>query len=159
LNWDAFLRRARQWGWERGVYLACRLASELVGAAVPPEVLLHLKPGELSEHVVEVARTRVLVEKEGEVPMSPNLVQMWKHRSLWGKARLVLKRVFLPRTDLAAHHGIRVDSWKLNLLYALRPGALMLRHARLVWGLTSGNREITSRNDRQYLISQWLSKA
>ena len=35
LDWDKILKRAKKWGWERGIYLSLRLAREFLGAEIP----------------------------------------------------------------------------------------------------------------------------
>ncbi len=63
LDWAVVVERAQRWRWERGVYLALRLAADLVGAAVTESVLSALRPADLSETVLATARSQLFTEK------------------------------------------------------------------------------------------------
>jgi hypothetical protein len=44
LDWDYFIKSARSWGIEAGVYYSLKRSSELLGAPVPASVVTALKP-------------------------------------------------------------------------------------------------------------------
>jgi hypothetical protein len=60
VEWKQLQLRAREWRVEKYVYLTLQLANELLGAAVPEEVLADLRPNGFDQKVMSLARTEIL---------------------------------------------------------------------------------------------------
>jgi hypothetical protein len=64
LDWSEFVRCVSNWRCSRGAYLGLRICRDLLGAAVPEEVLAALRPPEFDESWMELALELVLAVPE-----------------------------------------------------------------------------------------------
>ncbi len=158
LDWSTIVRRARDWGWERGVYLALRLAQELVGATVPLEILDQLKPVGADDRLVRVAKEQVFTDRIATSDVSTNLAIVLEHRNVWLKGRLLVSSLFLSRSRIAHMYGVDSRSWKIYYYYVLRIRGLLLRNLRVAWMQKSGNREVSEIATRKFILSDWMSR-
>jgi hypothetical protein len=158
LDWDALLQRAERWRWQRGVFLALRLARDLVGADVPEEVLARLRPTGFDERIAHMARLQILGDTAVARELSPRFAIMWKERDTRHKVRAIMERVFLPRYQLAQRFGHEPTTRSIMMLYVWRLRELMRRYARQAWDLRRGDTAITDLTDRRNQLAVWLSE-
>jgi len=159
VDWDVLVQRAEQWNWRRGVYLALRLAQELVGAAAPPEVMRRLMPLDFDEHVAAAARRLILADRLVLSSVSPNLVRMWKERSVRAKGRVLAQRLFPSRAVLARIYAVPSRSPRIYLYYLIHQSMLLRRSGQAVWKLMHDDRNVAMLVDRKYILLDWLSKS
>jgi hypothetical protein len=156
IDWDAVCRRSEQWRWSRGVYVALALSRRLVGAEVPPEVMVRLEgPG--SADAIASA-DRLLWTAPGELAAFVPGVGVfgthagWSHRIRRGLARLVLSRA-----ELAWMYSIPPDTPWLLLYYVRRAGYLLRMHAPSAMRLIAGrNPELLALAERRERMERWL---
>ena len=127
-DWTTFRDRARAWGAERSVLATFGLTERLLGwrrpATVPPD--LALPSGEFD--VVGLSE-RLMFEESGRLAPNVNVVRLWGDASPVEKARLLLKRIFLPRAEMGFYFGLPADSPRLLFLYPLRAWQLLTRYS------------------------------
>jgi hypothetical protein len=153
MDWTRVALSAREWGAARYVGLTLHLARSLLAAEVPDDVLERLVPGGVDRQILETARESVLA-RTGYGQGIPFFDRRGaKSRS--DKARLVWKRAFLSRGELAAIYPASRDSRSLWLYHALR-----FRDAIRAFGfhtLKRGLPVIRNRGqDRSVSLANWL---
>lgn len=119
-DWQRTLERAERWGWQRGVYLALRLARELTAANVPADILERLRPADTTEAVLETARAQIFTDKGFAFSISVPFAEFLGSRRLRDKIRIFWQRVFLPRAIIAAHYSVPMDSVRIYSCYLRR---------------------------------------
>lgn len=154
-DWQQFISRAFDWKWDRGVYLTLRLAKELLGAAVPDEVLRELQPKNFHPYLLEIARSQMLSDD----PLIGTITYPfadWHVAGLWKKISIFWQRWFLPKPLLADRFKILPNSLIIYLYYPVRFFDLLIRYARPAYNLWKGNQVITPFVERKGLLQEWL---
>ncbi|MBU1050865.1 nucleotidyltransferase family protein [Candidatus Bipolaricaulota bacterium] len=156
-DWGTVQQRAEAWGWGRGVYLALRVAQELVGANVPGDVLRQLEPFAFEETVVATARNQIFTSWTPTGFLSRELARLMGRDNLWASLRDFARRIFLPRVVLAKHYSVSANSPKVYLYYLVRFKDVLVRHGRTAWRILQKDPEIAPLADRTRDLLDWLS--
>jgi hypothetical protein len=157
LDWDLVVRRAKQWGWTRGVYLALRVAQELVGAAVPAQVLEDLRSGDADNDAMQAARDQIFTNGAIIQKVTTNLAVVLKHRSIWRKVEALGRNVFVSRRFLAKRYGLPLNAWVLPFYYVVRMKELLLRYSGVIGSLALDDRATSRLAERTFFLSDWMS--
>lgn len=158
LSWPQVVQRTRRWQWGRGVYLALRLAQEMVGAAVSEEVLGELRPPALDESLVTTARMQIFTEKRLTSTISRNMTELWGSQGLKGKLRAFWHSLFLPKAILAKQYAVHPDSLKLYLYYPVRLKDMLARYWQVTLKLYRGDPALTPMAQRKTALQKWLAE-
>jgi hypothetical protein len=156
IDWDAVCQRGEQWGWLKGVSVALALSHRLLGAAVPPDVLLRLENSSRAD-LIDVA-DRLLWTTASESSAFAAGVSVFGGHSGWARRiRDGWTRMALSRAELAWRYSIRPGSPWLPLYYVRRLCYLLWTHAPAAMRLV-GDRDpdllaLAERRDR---MRQWL---
>jgi hypothetical protein len=156
LLWPAVVARARAWRGTRGVFLALQLARDMVGAAVPAQVLRELCPDACPDSVLHNARTQVLTEVTAGAPLSPNIVE-WHDAAWHKKMALFVRNVCVPKAVLARRYGVRATSPALYLYYPVRLMTLWARYSRTLFRLWRGAATVSPRARSKHTLHHWLA--
>jgi hypothetical protein len=113
LDWQTIAELAVCQGWQRGVYLALRLARELAGADVPADILARLRPADMTEAVLETARAQVFTDKSLAISVPVPFAELLESRRFWDKIRIFRRRVFLPKAVIASIYSVPMDSVRI----------------------------------------------
>ncbi len=159
LSWPQVVARARRWRWERGVYVALRLAKELLGAAAPNDVLQALRPASFDETLIATARTQLFTDRQAAHTLSPNLVRMWGEIGLWGQTHEFWRSLFLPRSQMASIYAVPLDSPRLSLYYGVRLKDMLSTYWRIAFDLWGGTSTLTPIAQRKSDLLAWLMEA
>ncbi|HRJ42452.1 MAG: nucleotidyltransferase family protein [Caldilineaceae bacterium] len=157
LDWSLVMARARNWQAQRGVYLALRLAQEMVGAAVPEVVLAGLRPADLDEAIVAAARSQTFSDWRMGRTISPNLANQW-YGGLADKIGGLWRTVFLPKPVISAQYGVSVHSPRIYLYYPVRLKDVLVRHWRTAWQLYRGDNSLTPLARHKAMLLRWLAE-
>ena len=158
LDWHIVCRRARQWGWRRGTHLALRLASELLGAAVPEEIVHDLRPAGFSEAIAAAAKGEVLADKATATALTFSLAQLWTTKGPYARVVHLCRMVFPSTLKMSTMYPASPDSPKIYLYYPVRLLHVLRRYARMTWCLLRGNRDLTPLAERGNTLFAWLSE-
>ncbi|MGA9350203.1 MAG: nucleotidyltransferase family protein [Anaerolineae bacterium] len=165
MDWEQVQLRAHQWGTGKYVYLTLHLARELLGAAVPDEILDTLRPDDFDLQVVAGARERIFSDRDSTADassLSPNLAQLWGPRRLQDKAILLLKSAFPSPEVMAQMYPALPDSKRIYLYYPVRLKDLLLRYGRAAWRLLRRDEEmlaLAKREKEKTALRDWLASA
>jgi hypothetical protein len=158
LVWPDVVMRAQAWRWTRGVFLALKLARDLLGAAVPTTALQELRPASLPDDVLVSARTHVLTCVTSEPTLSPNVVA-WHDAAWHRKVTLLARNVCVPTTALARRYGLRAHSPMVYLYYPVRLMTLLGRYGRTILDLWRGAMKLPPHARSKHTLHHWLNDA
>lgn len=160
LDWQVVTEKAKQRKWVRGVYLAMVIASEFVGADVAKDVLERIRPADMTDSVLNAVETQILAEKTFTASVPEHFAKLLANKSRIEQIEIFLKRVFLPRSTIAANYLVPSDSFKVYMYYPRRFLDVLLRHGRTFRYVTKHNDNdppLRTLINRKALISAWLS--
>jgi hypothetical protein len=160
LDWALVERRARRWRAERCVYLALRLAVELLAAAVPEGLLQALRPDALDPHLVAWAREQTVTGPGPDLPQLHNLARVGQAAGLRDQVATFLRIVFPSPGALAAIYGLPPASRRVFLYYPVRLWDLVHKYGHVTWRLLRGEGEAVAaagQEGRANALWEWLT--
>ena len=156
LNWETIVDRACRQQWQRGVYLALRLAVELAGASVPVASLKRLEPADASEALLKTVRNQVFTDKYFAVSIPAPFAELLQSKRLIDKLNIFRKRVFLPRAVMANVYSVPIDSPMIYSCYLRRFCDVLRRHGRTLQKFQQNDDSVMSLVERTNLIADWM---
>ena len=156
LNWEIVAERAVSQHWQRGVYLALRLAIELAGAAIPDVIIEKLKPEDMSEIILETARAQILTDKNFATSIPEPFAELLESGRFGDKIKIFCQRVFLPKAKIANAYSVPLDSLKLYGCYLHRFYDVLRRHGHTFKQFQRNDSAVKSLVDRTKLIADWM---
>lgn len=152
IDWAALVRRARDWNWTRGAYLALRLARDIVGAGVPADVLRQLAPADVDDELLDIASTLVFSEPmhpvDAETAGVAGVAVRFGHL-----ARLALRL----RRRTAARYPAGPRSSAMGWYYLLRLSELRRRVRMVARLLLNRDQTLRARAERANHVLAWMS--
>jgi hypothetical protein len=155
IAWADLARRSFRWRWNRGTYLALRLAKDLVGAAVPEETLSALRPASFDETLLTTAQSQIFADWMKAI--TPRLLALRFEKRWTGKIREFFHMLFLPKNSIARMYNIPTASMKIYLCYLARFVRLWRVHGRTVLRLHQNDRFFAPASIRQFDLDHWLN--
>ncbi|MEN6320511.1 MAG: nucleotidyltransferase family protein, partial [Syntrophaceae bacterium] len=156
LDWQTVVGRAYDQGWQRGVYLALRLAVELADASVPVDILEWFQPANLSDNILATARAQIFTDKSFATSIPVPFAQLLESRRLSDKIDIFFQRVFLPRAVIANAYSVPEDSLRIYGCYLRRFYDVLRRHGRTFKKFQKNDSAVKSLADRKKLIADWM---
>jgi len=159
LNWPGIGERARGWGLSRAVYVLLRLSRELLSAPIGEDLLALLRPEDFEERRFALARECLLETRRGRSAGTHAAAFLRRAGGPAGKISFIVKRIFLPREEMAMMYPAPADSWRIFLYYPLRMKDLLFRHGRPLWRLLRGDAETccsAEKLDEKFRLRDWL---
>lgn len=157
LDWTAVGDRAREWRAARGTFLTLHLAAECLGACIPTRVLDDLRPAGFDTAMAQLVRTHLFTRKALSLSVTVEAARTFAAGTLAARLRHVLRRVFIPRSELAvqfpAAAGATIPAWH----YVRRIASLARRYAGLPTSVALGrDQELSAMIRRRNVILKWL---
>lgn len=145
IHWPTVVERARAWEWRRGVYLALHLTRELIGTALPDDVLKALAPPSATPAIIATARRMVFTDPADAYELHFNLVR-WHRQTLRERLRLLYERMIWCPEQKEPTLGY----------YARHMPSLALRHLPHLVRLSAGDRATRQLAQGKYALATWL---
>ncbi len=156
LDWQSVAHQCRAWHWGRGVHVSLYLAVELLGAAVPNDLLDSLA-ADTDGNVIQAARVQILGEPHTYAE-SHHFARLRTLSGFRAKARHSWGRLFLPRSEMARLYAQAPGSAGIGVLYLVRAYALARRYAQRMVGLLSERPALVESSERRQRLRRWLSE-
>jgi hypothetical protein len=157
IDWRKVSTISSQWQITPCVYIALRLAGELLDAPIPESCLKELEPANFNRLMIRWARERLLTNPETS-PVFGDLVQLfWKGQDF--KERLAVAQKALALKTIARYYRRPAESKRILFYYPQRIGRLLTRHLPVICELMVGNPKIRAAADRekdQLQLTKWL---
>ncbi len=154
MDWAQVRQRAEQWGWLRGVHLVLHLAKELVGAAVPDEVLRGLRPFGFSETIAAMAKELLFSDRANT---SSKVTQLWGSKRLQDKAVHLFRTVFPSPLNMSRMYPAPPNSPRIYLYYPVRLVDVLRRYGPMTYRLLRGDQKMISLAECKNVLVDWLS--
>jgi hypothetical protein len=116
-DWQNLFEIVQRWKASRPVYLALRLAVELLKAKIPPDWLFSIKPEDFSEEYLQLARNLLISEISGNHNPHPLAVRIAYGKGWRNKFTSVIRRLFPPKELISIHYKIPHYSPLIYLFY------------------------------------------
>ncbi len=157
IEWDVVVNRAKQWHWERGVYLTLRLAKERFGAKVPPFVLDRLRPDDFAEGLVETAVSQIFTDPT-EFKFVPTAFRhIQGTQGIAGKARIIRDSLFPSPERMVVRYGIAPGSMPWFRLHLFRWQDLLRQAKRDLRRQSKRENTILPAVKRRNELSAWMA--
>jgi hypothetical protein len=127
IDWKVFVAVVDSWNASKGVYLALKLASELVDADVPEVVLAALEPHDFDRRALVWAESQLFCLTP---PLSTNFNRLMRKGTPVERLQSLWEALFPDPAVMTMVYGVPLRSWRLVLLY---PYHAMTRFTRY-WG-------------------------
>jgi hypothetical protein len=159
IDWKQVQARSREWRIEKYVYLTLQLAKDLLGAAVPAEVLTDLRPNWFDPKVMSLARTEIL----GQAPsVSATFARMWSAGRRREKVKLLVEAMFPSRKALGRLYPTSRSALRLYPYYLRRWRELVERYGTIAWRVIRREekaRALIRRERERDVLMEWLKPA
>ena len=153
-QWQVLAARAGAYGLGRPVCLMLSLAAQVLGVAVPPEVVQALRPPEpLPKDLVERVLAR---DGDGVAPVPVAVLQAGASPGWPARLRHFVWHLFLPRDGMALAYGVAADSPAIWLTYLWRPVDLLRRYGRGAWSALRGDQAARAAWQHEAWLERWL---
>ena len=126
-------------GRDQHFYLALRLARDLVGAAVPDEVLQALVPVDFDGQILTVA-----MRQRHRLRIPDDIAKLRASRSPAAKLRVFWNRVLIPTAVLADTYNVPRSSRLVYAFYLIRAKDMVKRHWDTVFRLHRGDAALST---------------
>ena len=157
IDWDVVVDRAKQWHWERGVYLALRLAKERFGAKVPQFALDTLRPDDFAEGLVETAVTQIFTDP-AEFQFVPTAFRKFQGtQGIADKARIIRDSLFPSPERMVIRYGIAPGSMSWFRLHLFRWQDLLRQAKRNLRRQSQRENTILPAVKRRNELSAWMA--
>ena len=90
---------------------------------------------------------------------APNLLRLAAAASPLSRLAMLLRRIFIPRTELAALYGIPDQRARILPFYAMRLLDLLRNYAGSVWALVTDRSRLAGTSARNERLAIWLSNS
>ena len=160
-DWEAVVDGAIRHDWVRPAAACLRLARDHLGAAVPDHVLSRLGADHLDRTLLDEALTQIVgyADVPWTLRMAPNLIAAAACHSRWQALRMVARRIFISRAELALAYGLSPDARSLPLFYFTRVKDLTRRYAADAWAMRAPNRHVVEALARGARLAAWAQEA
>ena len=132
LNWEELIKIAQAWGAERVAWLSLTLAADLLGAEIPDPVLAQLHPANIEPWVLASARSQLMERGSKGSLITPDMAQLASEKGIFKRIRLIISRIFLPKTTLARIYNVPPNSLHIYGCYFRRLRGLIRSYAPTV---------------------------
>ena len=120
VDWQKLADIAQGWGATRVLWLSMILVGDILGIDLPSNLLMQIEPTDPDPWIIEEARSQ-LISKVGDAEkMTPDLAKFAAERGLIARLRLILQRIFLPKSTLARHYNVSPRSLRVYGCYFKR---------------------------------------
>lgn len=153
LDWRGLQETCMRWQAERGVYLALRLAQDLLGAHLPEHVLEGLRPADWNEAALDWARVRLF---QSDPILSENYNRMLHGSSLREKIAALFTGLFPSRQVMSMLYGIQPGSWHIWLRYPLHAATRIWKYKGYAARLAGGDEEQAIESRADLALQDWL---
>jgi len=110
IDWQQLIQTAREWGARKCVGLCFGLLQEMGWARLPEGLMADLLPEGLDADIINQAKVVLLRDESEADAITPDLSALTSTRNLVRKTRVVLDRIFIPKTAIARLYGINPGS-------------------------------------------------
>lgn len=153
IDWQAFPAAVDSWNARKGVYLALRLASELLGANVPPEIVATLEPPDFYPRALEWAQVELFRQTR---TLSTNFSRLMRKGTPVERLRALWTALFPSPAVMSMVYGVSPRSWRLVGLYPYNAITRLTSYWRHALDLLKHDPQRIQEADSSLNLLDWL---
>lgn len=156
LNWGEVLKRGKEWGVSKCLYLCLSLTKKFAGAPIPEEIMKKLNI--YNDNFDAMTRAEEFLFGEGG-PIATNLARLYGDENLRDKLAHFMKYAFPPKNIMANMNLSARNPFAVYFLYFFRIKGLLKRHGKTAWRLLLRDKEMsvfTDVENRRSALKGWL---
>jgi len=162
IDWHALAIRANEWRVARIVAMTFRLLEDLLGCAVPQVLYAQLHTDPISRSMLNLAKEQIFPSEEPLQNITPDLAHLSTTRGPLNKAKLVLKRIFIPKNIMARSYNLHPDSIRVYLYYPVRFYQLFRSYGHTAWQILTRRKSViagVNREETSQTLHQWMTES
>ena len=153
IDWQAFIVAVDSWNARKGVYLALSLASELLGADVPPEVLTALEHLSFSPMALKWAHVQLFRQTPS---LSSNFNRLMRKGTFFERLISFWTAMFPAPRVMASVYRVSPHSWRLVGLYPYNAVTRLTSYWRYALDLLKRDPQRIQEADSSLNLLDWL---
>ena len=161
IDWDKLISRAKAWGADRVLAVTLRLLKENFNTTLPENLDERLVDGPIPAGMLAQARKQLYLEGNGGISITPDLVSLASTNGLIPKLRLILSRIFLPRTVMGRIYNVQPHSLGVYFYYPVRLAYLLSNYTRSELDILRKDKKAMQsvfKTQEKYELKRWLGK-
>lgn len=158
LDWTEVIQRAKARCWQRGIFLAFKMAEILFGLELPAEAVNGLSEG-IETAPIESALAGMWLSGKDKGIFSRNVAEFQYKHGLMGKLSYIWQRIFIPKDVMARFYAVPKNSARLYFYYLVRVKYLFSTHTGRVWRMWRGDQSTVTKATDMHTLWAWLNKS
>lgn len=158
IEWEQVLSTAKIWNAEKSLWISLKLTQKYLSLDLPEDVVLSLEPengGEMFDRACLMTETL----KPLQTVLSPDLMQLSKDKNVGSRLSRIIKRIFIPKRQLARLYNIDPQSLRIYPAYFRRIRDLSKQYQKTIKKIEAQSETISddvSLYEEQIAIHNWL---
>lgn len=158
IQWELVVETARDWKAEKSLWISLKLAEKYLSVALPEDAMLSIEPKNGAEMLI---RASLLTEtlRPGQTVLSPDLIELSKEKDFASRSKRILKRIFIPKIQLARLYNIDPKSLGIYPAYIRRIMDLLKQYRKTYKKIDTQSDEISNEvnvYEEQIALHKWL---
>lgn len=161
IQWEDFVARAREMGWNRGVWLMLDLVREHIGLQPPQPILDSLRPKNAEDTAIrEASLTAMFLDQQQNEIMGVEVVKLFNQAAWSDRMAHLYRRLFPSPCFIASYYQLSIHHphlpWLYPWLYVKRWVWILQKNLPKLARLASRDPRQKSELDRSQTIIRWL---
>jgi hypothetical protein len=159
VDWSTLSDRAENWGATRTLNLTFQLLKEILSVQIPKFPVAGYLDQPIKTDIISQAKDQLLNKTQYSFVVTPDLAKLSAKRGWMAKIKIVLSRIFLPKSTMARLYAVAPKSLMIYLYYPVRFYELLRYHASSAFRILIGREQALSRSSRVNLmenLKNWL---
>ena len=158
IQWGLVVETARAWKAEKSLWISLKLAEKYLSVALPEDAMLSIEPKNGAEMLI---RASLLTEtlRPGQTVLSPDLIELSKEKDFASRSKRILKRIFIPKIQLARLYNIDPKSLGIYPAYIRRIMDLLKQYRKTYKKIDTQSDEISNEvnvYEEQIALHKWF---
>ena len=158
IEWEQVLSTAKTWNAEKSLWISLKLTQKYLSLDLPEDVVLSLEPengGEMFDRACLMTETL----KPLQTVLSPDLMELSKDKNVGSRLSRIIKRIFIPKRQLARLYNIDPQSLRIYPAYFRRIRDLSKQYQKTLNKIKTQSDSIqndVNQYEEQIAIHNWL---
>lgn len=158
VQWEQVVSTAKAWHAEKSLWISLKLAEKYLSVALPEDAMLSIEPQNGEEMLV---RASLLTEtlRPSQTLLSPDLIELSKEKDFSSRSNRILKRIFIPKMQLARLYNIDPKSFGIYPAYIRRIVDLLKQYRKAYKKIDARSDEVSNEvnvYEEQIALHDWL---
>ena len=156
LAWERLALHAQEWGAARSVWLALRIAHQLLGVSLPDMLIEKLQPTEYQPILESWAIEQIFAPSK----IGPKLAAVWAPQSWSQRLAHIFHGLFPPAWEMRQKYPGLIGRSSWHLAYLKHLEIVFKRHRESIWRLALGDtrvRDEVEQRSKGNVLKAWMA--